>query len=45
MRIPRRLLLASAALAAMMGLSSGSVAAQDNTMVLAGCNPGGAEKG
>ncbi|MCZ8148664.1 MAG: hypothetical protein O9325_12575, partial [Roseomonas sp.] len=35
MRIPRRLLLASAALAAMIGLSSGPAAAQDNTMVLA----------
>ena len=35
MRIPRRLLLASAALAAMLGLSAGPVAAQDNTMVLA----------
>lgn len=35
MRIPRRLLLASAALAAMIGLSAGPAAAQDNTMVLA----------
>jgi len=35
MRIPRRLLLASAALAAMLGLSAGPAAAQDNTMVLA----------